>query len=167
MTGSVLFASSPEKHTPVGLRRRLSLGNTDPEPLTISASRLGVFELFGGLDIEAMAEIAGRAKEIRLQAGTRLIRQGQVGKDIYLLEEGSVGIYSENGEATRLIVVLDSPTVFGEMAVVTRERIRTASVEAITDLKLLAIPIHDLIGFLKRFVVLRTNLRRMISARTP
>ena len=53
------------------------------------------------------------------------------------------------------------------MAVVNRERVRTASVEAITDLKLLAIPIDELIGYLKRFETLRTNLRRTITARSP
>jgi CRP-like cAMP-binding protein len=167
MIGSVLFASSQVKQTPVGLRHQLSLGDTASEPQPIGASRLGIFGLFAGLDTEAIDEIAGSAKERCVQAGTRVIRQGQVGKEIFLLEEGSVGIYSEKGEVTQLIVVLDGPTVFGEMAVVNRERVRTASVEAITDLKLLAIPIDELIGYLKRFEALRTNLRRMIAARSP
>jgi CRP-like cAMP-binding protein len=167
MIGSVLFASSQEKLTPFGLRHRLSFGDRDSVQQPIGASRLGIFELFGGLDTEAIEEIAGSTKERRVKAGTRLIRQGQVGKEIILLEEGSVGIYSEKSDVTQLIVVLDGPAVFGEMAVVNRERVRTASVEAITDLKLLAIPINDLIGYLKRFETLRTNLRRLIAARTP
>lgn len=167
MTGSVLFASCEKRQTPLGLRRRFSLDDSASEPRPIGASRLGIFGLFGGLDTEAIAEIAARATERSVKAGTRVICQGQVGKEIFLLEEGSVGIYSEKGEAIQLITVLDSPAVFGEMAVVNRERVRTASVEALTDLKLLAIPIDDLLGFLKRFAALRTNLRWMIAARSP
>ena len=166
MTGSVLFASSQPKHTPFGLRHQLSLVVGDSEPQPIGPSRLGTFGLFGGLDTEAIAEIARSAKERWVRAGTRVMRQGQIGKEIFLLEKGSVGVYSENGEVFQLITVLDSPSVFGELAMLNRERIRTASVEAITDLKLLTIPIQDLLGYLKRFAALRTNLRRMIAART-
>jgi cyclic nucleotide-binding protein len=167
MTGSVLFASCDKKQTPLGLRHRWSLVDSASEPQPIGASRLGIFALFAGLDTEAIAEIAASSKEKCFKAGARVIHQGQVGKEIFLLEEGSVGIYSEKGEVTQLIAVLENPSVFGEMAVVNRERVRTASVEAITDLKLLAIPIDDLLGFLKRFAALRTNLRWMIAARTP
>jgi len=167
MIGSVLFASSQEKLTPLGPRHRLSFGEKFSIEESVGASRLGKFGLFSGLDTEAIAEIAGSAKQRSVKGGTRIIRQGQVGKEIFLLEDGSVGIYAENGDAAQLIVVLDGPTVFGEMAVVTRERIRTASVEAITDLKILSIPINKLIGYLKRFEPLRTNLRRMIAARKP
>ena len=114
MIGSVLFASSQVKQTPFGLRHQLSLGDTASEPQPVGASRLGIFGLFAGLDTEAIAEIAGSAKEMWVKAGTRVIRQGQVGKEIFLLEEGSVGIYSEKGEVTQLIVVLDGPRSSGK-----------------------------------------------------
>ena len=41
-----------------------------------------------------------------------------------------------------------------------------ASVEANTDLKLLVIPMPDLLGFLRRFAALRYNLRWLIAKRS-
>ena len=167
MTGSVLFAACEKKQTPLGLRYRFTLLDRISELQSIGPSRLGMFVLFGGLDTEAIAEIARSAKERRVKAGTRLIRQGQVGKEVFLLEEGAVGIYADAGDTVQLLTVLDYPTVFGEMALVDRERIRRANVEAITDLRLLVIPMDKMLGFLKRFAALRSNLRRTIASRAP
>ena len=173
MTGSVLFAPRAENQKSRGIwrwsRRTDSVRRShavfaSPE---IGVSRLGVFSLFAGLDTEAISEIARSAKDKWVKAGTVLIRQGQIGKEIYLLEAGSVAIYTEKNEACRLIAEIGAPNVFGETAVMNRERIRTCNVEAVTDLKLLAIPISEFVLFLRRFAVLRNNLLGMVSERAP
>lgn len=163
MIGSVLFApSKAAQNHPFRLWTRSDEGAQE-----VGVSRLGAFDLFCGLDTEAIDEIARAAREKTIPGGTPLIRQGQVGNEIFLLEEGSVGVFAEGSEVKRLIGVLIDPAVFGEMAVANRERIRTASVETITDSKLLVIPIPDLLAYLKRFDALRNNLRRIIAERTP
>ena len=131
----------------------------------IGIPRLGVFSLFDGLDTEAISEIARSAEEQWVKAGTVLIRQGQIGKEIYLLEAGSVAIYTWKNDVCRLIVEISAPAVFGEMAVINPERIRTSNVEAITDLKLLVIQIPEFILFLRRFDALRNNLLAMVRER--
>ena len=173
MIGSVLFASRAENQKsrgfwnwpgrPDSVRRSFSV----LAPPEIGISRLGVFSLFAGLDTEAISEIARSAEDKWVKAGTMVIRQGQIGKEIYLLETGSVAIYTEKNDACRLIAEIDAPTVFGEMAVMNPERIRTSNVEAITDLKLLVIPISEFVLFLRRFVALRNNLLGMVSERPP
>ena len=101
MTGNVIFASTPVK-TPTGFRHKMSLVNLS-ETEGIGASRLGIFELFTGLDMGALAEIAACAKESWVRSGTQVIRQGQFGKDVFLLEEGAAAIYVENAGAIELL----------------------------------------------------------------
>lgn len=137
-----------------------------PTEKKCDASRLHPFELFPGLQDEELAEIAQSCMELTAPPGTVLIRQGQVGKEVFLMEEGSVGVYREEGDSPQLLVVLQAPTVFGEMAVVNPERIRTATVKALTDLHLLTLPITPLLSFIQRFPLLRANLLELVAERS-
>ena len=132
----------------------------------IEISRLRAFELFAGLTEEELAVIAQNCGEVTVESGTILVRQGQVGKDVYLLEEGSVGIY--RGEATppSFLVVLQAPTLFGEMALVDPERIRTASVKALSNLRLLTISIDDFLPHVKLFPSLKEKLHQLFAERS-
>ena len=71
--------------------------------------RLRSFELFAGLTEEELAVIAQDCAEVTVQSGAILIRQGQVGRDVYLLEEGSVGIYRGEAAPSQFLVVLQPP----------------------------------------------------------
>ena len=101
-----------------------------PGKQEVELSRLGAFEWFAGLNEEDLAEISLTCEERTVQPGTIIIRQGQVGNEVYLMEEGSVAIYRERTGASELLAVLHAPTVFGEMAIVNPERVRTASLNA-------------------------------------
>ena len=173
MIGAVLFAPHAQNQKSRGFwrwSRRTDSVMESPTLITsteIGISRLGVFSLFAGLDTEAMFEIARSAKDRWVKAGTVVIRQGQIGKEIYLLEAGSGAIYTVENDRRRLIAVIQAPTVFGEMAVMNPERIRTSNVKAITNLKLLVIPISEFVLFLRRFAALRNNLIGIVNERTP
>lgn len=142
-----------------------------PAPATASAitwvdfRRLRRFELFAPLRDAELAEIARRGREVAVPAGTIIIRQGQVGEDVYLLEDGLINVYRERLEEIQMLALIDSPTVFGEMAIVTPERIRTASVKALTDLRVIAIPVTDMLVFLRRFPPLRAQLQEILARR--
>jgi hypothetical protein len=123
------------------------------------------FPLFEGASPEVIAEIAKACQERTVESGITIIHQGQVGKEIFLLEKGSVGIYVETDERVVLLTVLDAPTVFGEMALVHPERIRTASVKALTESRLLVIPIPIYLALLRRFELLKSNLKKLIAER--
>lgn len=132
----------------------------------IETSRLRSFELFAGLTEEELAVIAQDCAEVTVRSGAILIRQGQVGKEIYLLEEGSVGIYRGAAAPSQFLVVLQAPTLFGEMALVDPERIRTASVKALSDLRLLTIPIDAFLPRVKLFPSLKEKLHQLFAERS-
>jgi CRP/FNR family transcriptional regulator len=142
-----------------------------PAPAIVSANtwvdfrRLRRFELFATLRDPELAEIARHCRELAVPAGTTIIRQGQVGEEVYLLEDGLINVYRERREETEMLALIDSPAVFGEMAIVTPERIRTASVKALTELRLIVIPVSVMLVFLRRFPLLRRQLQDILARR--
>ena len=55
-----------------------------PGEQKVELSRLGAFEWFAGLNEEDLAEISLACEECTVQPGTIIIRQGQVGNEVYL-----------------------------------------------------------------------------------
>jgi len=132
---------------------------------SIDISRLNLFDFFAGLSSRDMAFIATNCKELKVPSGSLLIQQGQVGKDVYLLEEGSVRVYRGLPESPQVMAVLEAPAIVGEMALLDKERIRTSSVTALTDLRLLSVPIATFLVFVGVYPSLKERLRRLVDAR--
>lgn len=130
------------------------------------ATRLAAFELFSELDHENLLEIAQTCEEVHVDSDTVIIREGQMGDFAYLMEEGSVGIYKEDDGDADFIAVLHASAVFGEMALVNPEGIRSASVKALSKLRLLTIPIIPCLSFLRRFPTIKRNLLRLVAERS-
>ncbi|MBI4465402.1 MAG: cyclic nucleotide-binding domain-containing protein [Acidobacteria bacterium] len=128
-------------------------------------SRLGAFEFFAGLGDQELAFIATNCSELTVPSGSILIQQGQVGKDVYLLEEGSVRVYRGTPESPKILATLQAPTILGEMAVLDPARIRTSSVSALSDLRLLSIPIGTFLVLVGVYPSLKEKLRQVIAAR--
>jgi diguanylate cyclase (GGDEF)-like protein len=129
-------------------------------------ANLRAFDLFLGLDDESLAEVTGICEEMTVPAGGVIIRQEEVGDKVYLMQEGSVGIYRGESDPSRFLAVLHAPTVFGEMAVVDQQRIRNANVKAVSDLRLLAIPISTFVDLSQRIPRLRENLLNLVAQRS-
>jgi CRP-like cAMP-binding protein len=132
----------------------------------VEPARLRAFDLFAGLNEEELQEVAEACQEYRVPSGSILIRQGQVGRDLFLMEEGSVRIYSEKKGETQFLGTVRAPEVLGEMALMTPERVRTANVEALSDLHLLGISLAQFILFLRRFPTLKSCFHQLIATRT-
>ena len=79
--------------------------------------------------------------------------------------EGSAAIYRGEGDPSHLLTVLQAPTVFGEMAILNQGHLRSANVKALSDLRLLAIPIPLLDPLLRAFPRLRENLQNLVAGR--
>ena len=133
--------------------------------MNIDVSRLGPFDIFAGLESRDLAFIATNCKEMRVPLGSILIIQGQVGKDVYLLEEGAVRVYRGESESGQVLAVLEAPTIVGEMALLDPERIRTSNVKALTDLRLLSVPISTFIVLLGVYPSLKVKLRQLVNSR--
>lgn len=70
--------------------------------------------------------------------GEVIVRQGETGKCMYVIQEGQVAVVAEHdGEEIRLRT-LDNNDFFGEMAIFERE-VRTATVRALGDARVLTI----------------------------
>ena len=132
----------------------------------VKLANLRAFELFAGLDDDSVIEVAKICEEITVPAGSVVIREGQAGDKVYLMEEGSVGIYRGEGDPPRFLASPQAPTVFGEMAILSPGHTRTANVKALSPLRLLAIPIPSFDPLVHRIPRLEENLLRLISERS-
>ncbi len=75
--------------------------------------------------------------------GQTIFKEGDEGDLMYIIQEGSVEVVKRLGNAEWVVAILGKGDFFGEMALVSRIR-RTATVRAITEVKLLA---FDRAGF--------------------
>uniref|UniRef100_A0A914BU79 Cyclic nucleotide-binding domain-containing protein n=1 Tax=Acrobeloides nanus TaxID=290746 RepID=A0A914BU79_9BILA len=115
------------------------------------------------LEKQQMDEMIESMHQVDVPADSIVIRQGDHGSLLYVLEDGKLQVTKDN----RLLRIMDAPCVFGELAILYHCE-RTASVKALTPCRLWAIERsifhsimvnsaktkHDsLFKFLKRFVV--------------
>ena len=78
--------------------------------------------------------------------GEAIIRQGEVGDCMYVIQEGQVEVVVEGDDKEVRLMVLDTGELFGEMAIVERQ-VRMATVRALGQARVLTI---DQKGFLRR-----------------
>jgi len=133
--------------------------------MPIAESRLNSFDLFDGLGSQELSFIAANCQEMEARRGDLLVQEGQVGSDVYLLESGSVRVFRGRAASPQYWAALESPTILGEMAMADPERIRTVSVVAESDLRLLSIPIETFLVFVRSCPSLKERLRRLIAMR--
>jgi len=86
-------------------------------------------EAFSGTPKSVLDHLVSVMEEASFDAGDVIIREGDKGEDMFVLEEGSVRITAQNFQ-----VVLPAPALIGEIALVTSEP-RTATVSAETAVR--------------------------------
>ncbi|OSQ36062.1 MMPL family transporter [Thalassospira sp. MCCC 1A01428] len=72
------------------------------------------------------------AEMVEFKAGDRLVGQGSLGRDMYLLLQGSAAVTLENEGRTTRLATLNEGAVLGELGFV-QEQERTANVDALSD----------------------------------
>ncbi len=96
--------------------------------------------LFAGLNELESAVLFGIADQQSVRRGTTLCNEGDPGDSLYVLLEGTVEILKQDASGTQQALArLTQGAVIGEMSLLT-EAPRSASVLAVSDLKLLRIP---------------------------
>jgi CRP-like cAMP-binding protein len=73
-----------------------------------------------------------------IKAGEYVFREGELGTEMYIINEGKVEILNQVGDEEQLLAVLEKGDFFGEMSVL-EDLPRAASARALTDIRLLQI----------------------------
>jgi RsiW-degrading membrane proteinase PrsW (M82 family)/CRP-like cAMP-binding protein len=123
-----------------------------PEQLVARAERLQKVEIFGGVDVVNLENL-GRSIEIEtIQPGTIIFDQGDDGDAMYLVESGSIDIFSvENGEQ-KFLRKFSAGQVVGDFSVLDGLP-RSARARAGTEAPLVAL------------ILKRDNFRRFVQSR--
>lgn len=96
--------------------------------------KLASISLFAGLREDALARIAGIVTEFEVPAGHVLVRSGDPGAGLFLIEEGTVVVSTRRGD-----VELGAGECVGELALLDEREKHTARVRAKTAVRACAI----------------------------
>ena len=105
----------------------------------MDASRLKSNPLFEDVPDEELAQIAGFAQEVNVEAGRELVREGDFSYEFMVIEEGEAEV-TRHGEHVN---DLASGDFFGEMGLL-EKTLRNATVTAKTPMKLITLTGWDL-----------------------
>lgn len=104
-----------------------------------------IFDKLRELDIltyhseDELIELVQSMSKARLASGKVVIRQGQIGKAFYLIQNGKVDVWAETPEGRKLLATLEGGDSFGEASILTGE-VCNATVTARGDVDLFSLP---------------------------
>jgi signal transduction histidine kinase len=101
--------------------------------------RLRQIPLFDGLSDEDLERICTDVRDVELLPGEELFREGDAGRDAYVITSGEIEIVKATDRREVLLAVRGAGDVIGEMALL-QEEPRIAGARARTDAGVLAIP---------------------------
>lgn len=119
---------------------------------------------FSTLTPSQLTELADRMFLERYSAGTTIIRQGDEGDKFYLIRDGSVEVFIEEGGLSRLVRVMRAGEFFGEIALLT-DQPRTATVVAREDTILYALSKADFKATIEASASFAEQLRKVLFQR--
>lgn len=93
-------------------------------------------QVFDGVTVRTLTQMADRMQAEQYPAGTRVIRQGDPGNRFYLIRDGRLAVIRDPG--SQRVAELGPCDFFGETALLTGEP-RNASVDALTDVVLFSL----------------------------
>ncbi len=120
--------------------------------------------LFKSLDKPGREELAQAAQFHEVESGSVLIREGQDGEALYVLEEGRVQVVVHQGEERVLLQELTHGAVFGEVALLTGEP-ATATVIASEACKLILFPAQVVEDIVSRYPNVKKLLMKVLVYR--
>jgi CRP-like cAMP-binding protein len=130
-----------------------------------NARILGKSLLFGALDPEARAELAGRAHTRSLEAGEPIFHVGDPGHSMMLILTGSVRV-SVPGPKGKAVILADlsAGDLLGEVALLDGKE-RSADASALTRSEFLVIERRDVVAFLEKRPDVCLKLLELLCAR--
>lgn len=116
-----------------------SLARTHAEPRPELSARLGAVDFLAGAKPEVLERLAHGTVSAVYALGETVIREGESGNELFIIERGSVQVQVQRNHGTRTqVAMLHAGHFFGEAALL-REEQRSATVIAATECELLVI----------------------------
>lgn len=128
------------------------------------ATCLGRSDVFAGLGLDTIMQIADRFDAVDHPAGDTVFREGDRGDSFYVIARGEVAVYKGLGISRRELVRLAAGDVFGEMALISNEP-RTATVIATAPTCLLRLNQQNFTILMDQNERFAQRILRMISKR--
>ena len=128
----------------------------------MDASRLKSIPLFQTVTDEELDQIAPFAEEVQVEAGTELVKEGDYSYQFMAIEEGSAEVL-RNGEH---VADLGPGDFFGEIGLL-EKALRTATVVAKTDMRLITLTGWDMKRMEKAMPEAVDRVRAVIEERRP
>jgi CRP-like cAMP-binding protein len=100
-------------------------------PHDTKADALGVTPLFKDLSKHELVELAKATEDLEVKEGKVLMREGDLGREFFVLVDGDVSVTKDGKEIRRL----GPGDFFGEIALVYENARRTATVTAASPLR--------------------------------
>jgi ATP-binding cassette, subfamily B, bacterial len=137
-----------------------------PQFGSMEAMRLQAVPLFAGLDGDLLAALASRMTVERYAPGDDVVRQGERGERMYVIERGTaeVIVQDPSGRSRRLAELRDGD-YFGEIALL-YDVPRTATVRALEPLNVLTLSRSEIEALAANVPDLRENLEQTVMERT-
>jgi CRP/FNR family transcriptional regulator, cyclic AMP receptor protein len=126
----------------------------------MDVERLKSVTFFSRLDRDQLDRVARSVDEIDVPAGKELTREGDIGHEFFVIEDGSASV-QKNGEE---ISVMGPGDFFGEIALLESPR-RTATVVATTPMRLLVMHSRDFKAMEHDMPAVAERVRAAIYAR--
>ena len=127
-------------------------------------SHLRGIKLLAGLSTSQLDDVGRRLKPVRYGQGEVVIREGDPGNELFLIESGRVQVVRGSGSRALLLAELGGGDVFGEMALLTGLP-RSATVTALSDLDAWVVPQTDFDELVATYPNLALALSRLLSER--
>jgi CRP-like cAMP-binding protein len=121
-------------------------------------------KLLAGLSTGQLEDVSRRLKPVRYRQGERIIREGQVGEELFFIESGRVDVVREEGPRALVLAELGAGDLFGETALLTGAP-HSASVFALSNVDLWVLSKGDFDDLVAAYPNLALALSRLLSER--
>jgi CRP/FNR family transcriptional regulator, cyclic AMP receptor protein len=128
----------------------------------LEPDRLKSIPLFENVPDDELSQIAPFAEETQVEAGTQLVREGDFSYEFFAIEEGEAEV-TRGGEH---VADLGPGDFFGEIGLLEKD-LRTASVEAKSDMRLVTLTGWDMKRMEKSIPEAVEQVRQVLESRRP
>jgi CRP/FNR family transcriptional regulator, cyclic AMP receptor protein len=130
-------------------------------PHDTKAEALGRAPLFRDLSKHELGELAKATEDLEVEAAKVLTREGDLGREFFVIVEGEVSVTKDGEEIRRL----GPGDFFGEIALVYEDARRTATVTATTPLRFFVLTRQSFRSLLERQPEIEEKVMRVLEER--